>query len=355
MLSSTTPTVGVACAAVFIGVLVAVRRADGACAVGGASAPSMQSPALAVCSAYTESACCDMSTELALTISLARSAYAAAPACHLLLLDLECGVSCHPYQSAFVVPNVTVRLCASLCTSLHSACAAVDNATSVPAADWCEGLSARTWFTAGYNTTVVADSANGTCFGGRTLDGCDGLPNSGAVHDRCGVCGGDNSTCAVPGAATVATVRANLGGNLTAFRAASGSSLRALASEMGAQTSRLGAQAGRAAAAHASNLSSTRTARAALQTAHTASLGSISQHTSAMGAALAAARAASASSLAGLATATATERTRVLQDYQRVNDSVSPPPSPASLPYRYLPPVPSINGMCHLLARHTEV
>jgi hypothetical protein len=41
-----------------------------------------------------------------------------------------------------------------------------------------------------------------------TCAGCDGVPNSGLVHDLCGVCGGDNSTCCfLPFAQATAVIR----------------------------------------------------------------------------------------------------------------------------------------------------
>jgi uncharacterized protein YqiB (DUF1249 family) len=41
-----------------------------------------------------------------------------------------------------------------------------------------------------------------------TCAGCDGVPNSGLVHDLCGVCGGDNSTCCfLPFAQAVVVIR----------------------------------------------------------------------------------------------------------------------------------------------------
>jgi hypothetical protein len=255
------------------------RLARAGCLIDGVSNASKPSPGLAMCAPYQQSACCDNGAELAFVVSLYATQYAAANVCMMKMLDLHCGVECHPYQDAFSasVENCTatdggpwdcstgvslgsagaaaqcaaaasgncthtpaggtVKLCGSVCTALHASCAGVDNATLADPATWCESLSFP-WAARGYNTTVVADAAAaGSCYGGLALDGCDGRPNSGVVKDRCLVCDGDNSTCTVPGAATQAAIRAELASNLSSVRTSTASVLT------GARFGQLGSRA----------------------------------------------------------------------------------------------------------------
>jgi len=90
--------------------------------------------------------------------------------------------------------------------------AAVDDECGVPGGDGsscagCDGVP---------NSGAVEDLC-GVCEGSNACVGCDGVANSGAEVDACGVCGGDGSTCAgcdgVPGSGLTVDVCGVCGGN----------------------------------------------------------------------------------------------------------------------------------------------
>jgi len=103
--------------------------------------------------------------------------------------------------------------------------AAPDDECGVPGGDGssCAGCD-------GVPNSGAEDDLCGVCEGSNACVGCDGIANSGAEVDACGVCGGDGSTCAgcdgVPGSGLTVDVCGVCGGN--------GSSCCSSSSECGA-------------------------------------------------------------------------------------------------------------------------
>eukprot|EP01051_Picozoa_sp_SAG22_P000684 SAG22_NODE_20_length_32168_cov_40.859241_14_plen_348_part_00 len=291
------------------------RQADSSCVLPSAAEPSSPSPALAVCSAYRDMACCTLDTELEFMAAISQAGYAAA-SCRSLMMDLHCGVLGHPNQSSFVNETAgTVRICSSFCDSLYAACGG-DEAS---AAAWC-GAQPVQWRSLGYNTTVVADGdAPGSCWGAN--DGCDGIPNSRAALDRCGVCGGDATSCVVPGAARSAAIRAVLDTELAAHSAASAAELAGLAAFTTSLEARLASEQSRAAASWNETLLATQVSKAS----NLAKVGADSAATVAaaagVDAALGAAKQLSENTLDVLAADVAAGTAAVRADYSRAGTS----------------------------------
>jgi hypothetical protein len=361
-------------------VIVSVQRAGGlhgawgSCVRPSVGATSVPSPALAVCSAYNAAACCDTDAELAFTLAVAQSQYAGVPACYSAMLDTHCGVECHAQQDVFTV-GTEVKVCASYCTALHGLCASADDvaavseactainsptddatcsgvtlgqassgtdctsagtgglctyqpevtqvdASGMASADWCTGLTIFPWVSANggtYTTAVVADADNvGTCWGGASADDCAGVPNGAQVFDSCGVCGGDGTSCTVPGAATVAALNTELTASLAAHIAAEEAAQTALGTWSTTQAARLTTEQTRAADSHAAKLASTSAARATLVTDMATKDSTVTTHTADVSASLAAAQAASTTSMSDLATKVSDSVTAITADYARV-------------------------------------
>lgn len=334
----------------------------------------MPSPALAVCAAYNAAACCNSDDELSFTLVVAQSQYAALPACYSAMLDVHCGVECHAQQDLFTV-GTDVKLCQSYCTTVHGlcasaddvaaeaeACAAVDSptddglcggvtlgqassesdcidaggggrctyqaqvtqvdATNMDPASWCQGLTIFPWVAANggsYTTAVVADVDNvGSCWGGPTADDCAGVPNGAQEVDSCGVCGGDGSTCTVPGAATVAAINTALTSNLAAHIAVEQDAQTALEAWATTQADRLATQQDRAAASHAAKLAATTDARATLVADMVTKDEAITTHMTEATESLANAQSASTASMDNLATKVSDSTTAINTDYARV-------------------------------------
>eukprot|EP01043_Picozoa_sp_COSAG02_P044787 COSAG02_NODE_4032_length_5881_cov_10.701712_7_plen_346_part_00 len=305
---------------------------------------------------------------------MAQSQYAAVPACYSAMLDVHCGAECHAKQDVFTV-GTEVKVCESYCTTLHGLCAIADDVPSVseactaidsPTDDalcggvalgqgssatdcaaaggglrctyqaevaqvdasgmapdvWCEGLTLFPWVAANggsFTTAVVPDADNvGTCWGGPTADDCAGVPNGGQVIDSCGVCGGDSTSCTVPGAATVAALDTELTNSLSAHVAAEEAAQTALGTWVTDQAARLLTEQTRAAAEHAAKLDATRNARATLVTDMASKDATITTHTEEVTASLTTARDASAASMADLATKVGDSTAAVNTDYARV-------------------------------------
>jgi hypothetical protein len=286
-----------------------------------AGAAAVPSPALAVCSAYNGAACCDVDAELSFTLAVAQSGYAGYAACYSALLDVHCGTECHAQQDVFTVGS-EVKLCESYCTTLHGLCAGVDDAAAVAPADWCASLTIFPWVAANggsFTTAVVPDADNvGTCWGGASADDCAGVPNGGQVRDSCGVCGGDGSTCTVPGAATVADLNTQLTTSLSAHITAEQAKQTELGNWATTQAARLATEQARAAAEHAAKLDTTSAARATLVTDMASKDDTITTHMAEVTASLSAARSASTTSMAGLATKVGDSTAAINTDYARV-------------------------------------
>ncbi len=283
--------------------------------------PAVPSPALAVCSAYNAAACCDMDGELSFTLAVAQSQYAAVPACYSAMLDVPCGAECHAKQDVFTV-GTEVKVCGSYCTTLHGLCASADDASGMAPDAWCEGLTIFPWVAANggsFTTAVVPDADNvGTCWGGPTADDCAGVPNGGQVFDSCGVCGGDGTSCTVPGAATVAALNTELTNSLSAHIAAEEAAQTDLGNWATAQAARLVTEQTRAATEHAAKLDATRNARATLVTDMASKDDTITTHTAEVTASLTTARDASTASMAELATKVGDSTAAINTDYARV-------------------------------------
>eukprot|EP01043_Picozoa_sp_COSAG02_P010636 COSAG02_NODE_378_length_23535_cov_35.310164_7_plen_383_part_00 len=339
----------------------------------GAGVPAVPSPALAVCSAHNAAACCDMDGELSFTLAVAQSQYAATPACYSAMLDVHCGAECHAKQDVFTV-GTDVKICESYCVTLHGLCASADDvapaveactaidstddglcggvvlgqgssasdctsvgdgsrctyqaevtqvdASGMAADAWCEGLTIFPWVAANggsFTTAVVPDADNvGTCWGGPAADDCAGVPNGGQAFDSCGVCGGDGTSCTVPGAATVDALSTSLTGSLSAHVAAEEAAQAALGTWATTQAARLLTEQTRAATEHAAKLDATRNARAALVTDMASKDDTITTHTAEVTASLTTARDASTASMADLAAKVGDSTAAINADYARV-------------------------------------
>ena len=314
------------------------------------------------------------------TLAVAQSQYAGVAACYSAMLDTHCGVECHSSQDVFTVGS-DVQICESYCTTLHGLCASADDVSAVleacaavnsptddsicagvtlgqgssstdcynagsgsgatctytaevtlvdasgmAAATWCAGLTIFPWVSANggtYTTSVVADAgAVGTCWGGPTGDGCDGVPNSGAVVDACGVCGGSavtgDGTCTVSGAATVAQLNTDLTTNLAAHVAAEAAAQSTLSTWATTQAARLVTEQTRASNSHSTKLAATAAARATLTTNMATKDTTITGHTAAVTSSLTAAQAASTADMATLASKVSTSQATINTDYTRV-------------------------------------
>jgi hypothetical protein len=345
---------------------LAVDRAAGSCVIPSAANSVRPSPALAMCSKYQRDACCTLDSELSFLASIMQAGYTA-PACKTLMMELNCGVSCHPQQSAFVA-GTTVRMCASFCTNLHASCGDGDDAGA-----WCAGV-AFPWHPSGFDTAVVADAdagpveegcsltlgsseeegiatttceltvadadvpvvgscavatgsgtcdyvapAAGSCWGQN--DGCDGMPNSGEALDSCGVCGGDSSTCVAPGASRAASIRETLAAKMAEHNAASVVRADALSGVTAALQAKLATEQARVAAARTASLETVTAEREKIEAMTASSAADVATGMAEVSANLAAVKLASAAALQSLSDDVAESSAAVQADYARVKES----------------------------------